>query len=114
MGIFSSVLKYVSWGKIATLAMEYGPELVRQVRGRFKSEDVASAIAPAPELNERISRLEKLLLEQEQIIIEQKKRNSMLEENYRTLESQFGLLKVVTAISLGISLVMLVLLIMRW
>ena len=112
MGILSSLLKYVSWGQIASLAMEYGPQLLKQAREKLDA--AAHPTAAETELRERIERLEKLLLEQENVISEQKARSELLEENCRILEAQLGLWKIVTGVSIGITLAIFVLLIMRW
>jgi len=115
MGIFSSLVKVVSWGKVASLAMEYGPLLFKQVKLRMQQvEGLPQPVAAEIELNERLGRLEKLLLEQERVISGQAAKNSLLEEQCRKLEAQLGSLKIVTAFSVGITLLLLVLLIMRW
>jgi len=103
MGIatfIASALKGVAWGKVAGLAMEYGPELYRMACGRLRKED---DLPPEPteeenELRQRIDRLEKLLVEQEEVIRGQVARNEQLQDACLKLEGQMNRFRIVSAI----------------
>ena len=105
MGIasfFVSLVKGITWAQVANVAMEYGPEFYRQARERFQPEESLAAVAENIELQERIARLEKLLLEQEGIIREQAAKTGLLEKRCIALESQLLVLKVTAgALTLG-------------
>ena len=107
--ILGTVLKNVSWEKIARMAMEYGPELYRQAKERFQHEGENAAESPVEtELQERIVRLEKLLLEQETVIREQAAKNISLDERCALLESRLLIFKVSSGILFLAVLIMLV------
>lgn len=104
--VIGAVLKNVSWGKVASLAMEYAPGLYQQAKERFKREEEPAEASPVEtELQERISRLEKLLLEQEAVIREQVAKNELLEESCRQLEGRVNLFRIIAVILAGIALV---------
>lgn len=110
--VISAALKNVSWGKVASLAMEYAPELYQQAKDRFRREEEPVTASPVEtELQERISRLEKLLVEQEDVIREQAAKNELLEENCRLLEGRVNLFKIIAVILAGAALVPTVMLI---
>jgi len=104
--VIGTVLKNVSWGTVASLAMEYAPRLYEQAKERFKrEEDPAGASAIETELQERINRLEQLLREQEAEIREQVAKNELLEETCRLLKSRVNQYRVIAVILAGIALV---------
>lgn len=110
--LFTTALKGVSWQKIAGMAMEYGPEIYRKARDRFRKDDPQPERQGAEaELRERIGRLEKLLLEQEEVIREQVARSERLQEACLKLEGALKLFKVVTALLAFVALVLAVMLI---
>ena len=109
--ILGAVLKNVSWEKIARMAMEYGPELYRQAKERFQNEtEPAAETAVETELQERIVRLEKLLLEQETVIRDQAAKNIGLQEQCAALERRLFIFKISCGTLLSTALIMLVLL----
>jgi hypothetical protein len=100
--IFSSFVKGIAWTKVANVAMEYGPELYRKAMERIQPEASSGAVAEYAELQERVARLEKLLLEQEEIIREQATNNILLEKRCIAQASQLLVLKVTAgALTLG-------------
>ena len=109
--ILGTVLKYVSLEKIVSLAMEHGPELYRKAKERFQNEAEPAAETPVEtELQGRITRLEGLLLEQENVIRDQAAKNIGLQEQCALLESRLYIFKIISAALLLAALTMLVLL----
>lgn len=104
--ILGTLLKNVSWDRIASMAMEHAPEIYRKARERFQSEG-----APVEtELHERIVRLEKLLLEQETVIRDQAAKNIGLQERCALLERRLFTFKIISAALFLAALTMIVLL----
>lgn len=100
--VFSSLVKGITWAKVANVAMEYGPEFYRKAIERFQPEASPAAGAEYAELQERVARLEKLLLEQEEVIRELAAKNGLLEKRCTAQESQLLILKVTAgALTLG-------------
>jgi len=98
LSIFSSLAKGITWAKVASVAMEYGPELYRRAMERFQPETPPAAEAEYIELQDRVTRLEKLLLEQEEIIREQTTKNGLLEKRCHSQESRLLALKVAAGV----------------
>ncbi len=97
MGIssmFSSLVKGITWAKVASMAIEYAPELYCKAMERHHAETPAVAIAEATALQERLARLEILLLEQEDLIREQTAKNGLLEKRCLALENSLLALKI--------------------
>jgi len=92
--VFATLLKELTWSKVANVAMEYGPELYRKAVERLQPETSPAAEAAATELQERVARLEKLLLEQEEIIREQAAKHELLIQKSQSLENSLLVLKV--------------------
>jgi uncharacterized coiled-coil protein SlyX len=105
--LLSGALKGVSWQKIAGLAVTYGPEIYRQACERLgKSGQPAAPPQAEIDLQERIDRLEQLLVEQEEVIRELVARNERLEETCLQLAGQVKKFRVVCASLAGITLVL--------
>lgn len=109
--ILGAVLKNVSWSKIAHMAMEYAPELYRKAKERFQQDtELPAEITVETELQERITRLEKLLLEQESIIHDQAAKSLSLEEKCAALEGRLLTFKIISGALFLVALTALVLL----
>jgi len=109
--ILAAVLKHVSWGKMASMAMEYAPGLYRKARERFQGDGGPAACSSVEaELQERIVRLEKLLLEQETVIREQAAKNIGLQGECAALESRLYIFQVSSAALFIAATIMLALL----
>lgn len=107
--VIATALKGVSWQKVAGLAMEYGPELYRQARGRmYKDEQQQEQQMAEAELRERIDRLENLLVEQEELIRRQAVEGEQLKETCHTLERRLKLYKCSTAVLAAVTLLVAV------
>jgi hypothetical protein len=100
--LFSSLVKGVPWTKVAGMAMEYGPELYRKALGRFQQEAPPRDADTTVELQERLTRLEALLLEQEALLREQVAKNDQLEKRCISLESSLLQFQIIAgALALG-------------
>jgi hypothetical protein len=77
--------------------MEYGPELYRKTVERCGRETGPSAGADRDELQQRVERLEKLLLEQEEIIKAAVAKHDLMEKRCQELEGQLTLFRIVAA-----------------
>ncbi len=109
--ILGAVLKNVPWHKIATAAMEYAPDLYAKAKERFQQqEERSSETVVEHELQERVSRLEKLLLEQDDLIRSLVAKNASLEETISALSGRLLLFKVGSGCLLFAAAVMLLLL----
>jgi len=108
--IFASLVKGITWTQVASMAMEYGPELYRKAMERLQPETAPAVDAEFIELQDRTARLEKLLLEQEGLIREQVTKNGLLEKRCLAQESQLLALKItVGALTLGCVILLAVL-----
>ena len=114
MGIpafIATALKGIAWGKVAGLAMEYGPVLYRSVLERMRRDERAPEESEEEiALHERMARLEKLLVEQEAVIREQVTRNGQLEEARLKLEGQVNRLRIACAVLAGTSILLAIML----
>ncbi|HZV80934.1 MAG TPA: hypothetical protein VFF53_02080 [Geobacteraceae bacterium] len=112
--VIASALKGVSWQKIAGLAMEYGPEFYRQARGRFNKDDQQpEQHGLEVELQERVDRLEKLLVEQEEIISKQVAEGEQLKELCLKLEERLKVFKTIAAALAVTTLILAVMMLSR-
>ncbi len=112
--LITSALKGVSWQKIAGLALEYGPDFYRQARERVGKDDGETVVQGAEvELQARVDRLEKLLVEQEEIIRTQAAEGERLKEACLRLEERLKLFRIATAALAATSLLLAVLLLGR-
>lgn len=114
MGIatfIASALKGVAWGKVAGLALEYGPELYRRACERLNKEDLLPGQTEEEiELRQRIERLEKLLVEQEEVIRGQVARNEQLQDACLKIEERLNRFRIVCAVLAVIAITFAVLL----
>jgi hypothetical protein len=105
--VITAALKGLTWQRIASMAMEYGPVFYRQAREHLNKGDGPAAPSRAEaELEERIARLEKLLLEQDELIRGQAARNEQLEEACLRLESRLTTAKIACAVLACIALIL--------
>lgn len=96
--VFASLVKGITWTKVASMALEYGPDIYRKAMERFQCPPAPAGPPEDPELQERLARLEKLLLEQEEIIRGEAARNELLEKRCQELERLLLVLKVVAGL----------------
>lgn len=109
--LLTGALKGVSWLKIAEVVMEYGPELYRQACERFQKSDQPPHPQQAEiELQERIDRLEKLVVEQDIVLRKHVARNEQLEEVCLQLEGRLKTWKLICVVLAGVCLMLAVML----
>ena len=80
--ILTAAVRYVSWGQVANIALQYGPEIMKKIKERTttqpEDEDVAGATIA--QLQGRIEELETTLVNQQELIELQTRTITMLEE----------------------------------
>lgn len=109
MGI-ALILKSLPWKSIATTAMEHAPVLYEKAKKHFsKGGDPATPPPAEVELNDRIVRLETLLLEQETLIRQQNEKAALLEENCANLEARLFSFKIVSGLLFAVAMILLAL-----
>lgn len=110
MGIksfFSTIAKGGIWAKVATMAIEHGPELYRKAMEHYQR---ATGVTPADvkevELQQRVARLEELLLEQEAVIRGEVAKRELAEQKCLLLEREITWLRVIAGV-LGLGCIIL-------
>ena len=99
--IFTAAMKQVSWGKVATAAIQYGPDLIRKLKEQVQSRhDYEDQEVRVDELSEEISHLRTIILDQEKIIEASNSKIIILEKNCNSLQSR---LKLVMALSVALA-----------
>ena len=98
VALFSTLVKGVGWTKLLEMAIEHGPGLYRKARERFQTEETQAAEVEESQLQERISSLEKRLLEQESLIGKQVAQNELLEQRCTRLEKRLRLFRAITVL----------------
>lgn len=110
--ILATTLKKLPWRTIAIVAMERAPELFQKARERFQ-KPIEQQVSEAPvdtELQERIARLEALLLQQDGLIREQAAQSTLLQDRCVLLESRLFRCKIVSGVLFVAAMTLLVLL----
>jgi hypothetical protein len=105
--ILTVATKHISWGKVANIALEYGPGIVRKIRERLQA--CPAEKATVEQLGERIRELESALIRQEEIIDRQNRNMELLEEIGKTLQARLNIFMALSAFSALLSLLLLVL-----
>lgn len=110
--VLATALKSLPWRTLALTALERAPELFQKARECFQKPDAQQICAPAVDagLQERIARLEGLLLEQEGLLREQAAQCSLLEERSAALESRLASCKIVIGVLFVAAMILLLLL----
>ena len=109
--ILAATLKSLPWRTIAIAAMERAPELFQKARECFqKPGEPACATTVATELQERITRLEAQIIQQENFIREQAAQSTLLQERCALLESRLISFKIVSSVLFAADMILLFLL----
>jgi hypothetical protein len=110
--ILATTLKNLPWRTIAIAAMERAPELFQKARERVQKpgDQQISEAAVETELQERIIRLEALLLEQEDLTRKQAAHSTFLEGRCALLESRLHRFKIFSGVLFAAAMVLLFLL----
>ena len=118
MGISAIVavaMKHVTLDKVATFAMQYGPDIFRKLTERLQtpSQPEASAQSTATELSERLREFGEVLLKQEEIIEQQNGAIELLKENCKTLQARLTICLILAAAASLLTLGLLVVLLFK-
>ena len=111
--ILAAALRHISWGQVADIAMQYGPDFIRKLKERLQTSPGGDGEATAELLSERIRELESALLKQEEMIERQNRNIELLEEIGRTLQARLNVCLAVSAVSALLSIILLVLFLNR-
>ncbi len=113
--ILAAAMKQISWEQVADIAMRYGPELIRKLKGQLLAspDGEREASVTAEQLNGRIRELESALIRQEEIIEEQNRNIELLEEIGKTLQARLNIFMTLSALSLVVSIILGVLLLKK-
>ncbi|HEY6837569.1 MAG TPA: hypothetical protein VI389_02380 [Geobacteraceae bacterium] len=113
--VLTAAAKHIPWGQVADMALQHGPDFLRKLKERLQMTPVAedAAAVPVDEPAERIRELEDALVKQEEIIEQQSRNIEILEEIGKTLQARVNIFMAVSALSLILSLVMVVLLLRK-
>jgi hypothetical protein len=98
LSIVASLVKGIAWTKIAGAVVEYAPGLYRLSQERCQPAVSPLAAEADNELQERLVRLEKLLLEQEELIRARVATIEQLEKRCQELANGLFLLKVTAGV----------------
>ena len=107
VSLLSTLVRGVGWTKLLEMAIEHGPGLYRKAKERFQPEEMQAAEDEESQLHERISRMEKRLLEQESLIRRQVAQNELLEQRCTLLEKRLHMFRIITGLLALVSLSLL-------
>lgn len=107
VALFSTLVRGVGWTKLLEMAIEHGPGLYRKAKERFQPEGTQAAEAEETQLHERISGLEKRLLEQESLFRRQVAQNELLEQRCTLLEKHLRIFRIMTVLLALVSVILL-------
>jgi len=108
VSLFSTLVRGVGWTKLLEMAIAHGPGLYRKAKERFQPEETQAAEAEESQLHERISHLEKQLVEQESLIRRQVAQNELLEQRCTLLEKHLHIFRIISVLLALVSLTLLV------
>jgi hypothetical protein len=113
--IVAAALKRISWGQVADIAVQYGPDIVKKIRERIQGcpAKVPEGKVTVEQLHERVRVLETALVKQEELIELQNRNIELLEGVGRTLQARLNLFMTLTAVSTLLSLLLLFLVLGR-
>lgn len=100
--IVTAALRHVSWGKVANVALQYGPDLIRKLKGRQQAS-AGGEPEPAEEADafyDRFLEMENALIQQDVLMKRQNERIRQLEETGKTLQARLKLVMVVSIVAL--------------
>jgi predicted ribosome quality control (RQC) complex YloA/Tae2 family protein len=110
--ILAAAMKQISWGQVANIALQYGPDFIRKLQERLQTRPAAEseAAVTVEQLTERIRELESALIKQEEMIELQNKNIELLEEIGKTLQARLNIFMAVSAVSAVLTVVLGILL----
>lgn len=98
VALFTTLVKGVGWTKILEMAMEHGPGLYKKAKERFRPEETRTGEAEESQLHERISSLEKRLVEQEDLFRKQEALQELLEQRCTLLEKRLRMFRIISVL----------------
>lgn len=111
--ILGSALKKMPWRTIAAVALERAPELYQKAKERFQANELPPDESDLEkELQERISHLQRLLIDQKNMNRELAEKCALLEKRTAALETGLFSFKVVSGV-LFVSVMILLALLMK-
>jgi|SRR6185369_4791194 len=114
VALFSTLVKGVGWTKLLEMAVEHGPGLYRKAKERFQHGETRAAETEESQLHERISHLEKRLMEQESLYQGQVAQNELLEQRCTRLEKHLRIFKIITGLLALASFILLAFYVRQW
>ena len=97
--IVAVAMKHVTLDRVATFAMQYGPDFFRTLKERLqtRSQQEGAAQLTMAELSERLREFGEVLLKQEEIIEQQNGAIELLKENCKTLQARLAICLILAA-----------------
>ncbi len=113
--VLATAAKHIPWGQVADVALQRGPEIIRKLKERLRTQPAEEGAAPvsAAELAERMRELESAIVRQEEVIERQNRNIELLEEIGKTLQARVNIFMALSAASLLLSAVLLLLLLRK-
>lgn len=110
--VFSTLAKGGIWAKLASMAIEHGPQLYRKAMEHYQRATVNPTDVKEEELQKRVARLEELLLEQEGVIRGEVAKREAAEQKVAILENEVTWLRVIAG-ALGLGCIILLAIIFK-
>lgn len=113
--ILTAATRHISWGQVANIALQYGPDIVRKIRERLQARPTGEgeAAVTVEQLSERIRELENALVKQEEIIEKQSRNIELLEEIGKTLQARLNIFMALSALAVLLSALLCILLLRK-
>jgi hypothetical protein len=108
-------MKHVTFDKVATFAMQYGPDIFRKLKERLQTrpQQEGAGLSTVAELSERLREISEVLLKQEEIIEQQNGAIELLKENCKTLQARLAISLILAAAASVLTLALLVVLLFK-
>ncbi len=107
--ILSAALKHIPMDQVTTIAMQYGPDIIKKFKEKIQSAETNTAVNVG-ELSESIQVLEAALIHQKEMIELQNNNILLLEVKMKTFQARLVLCMMITSGSAFLSLALLVIL----
>jgi uncharacterized coiled-coil protein SlyX len=110
--VLAAAVKHIPWGKVASVALEHGPDFIRKIKKRLlsHSKEEAEAAVTIEQLDERIQELEIAIIKQEEIIEQQNRNIELFEEIGKTLQARLNIFMTISAVSAILTIIIFILL----
>ena len=113
--IVAMAMKHITFDKVATFAVQYGPDIFRKLKERLqtRSQQEGAGQSTVAELNERLRVIGEALLKQEEIIQQQNGAIELLKENCETLQARLAICLILAAAASLLALALLIVLLFK-